>query len=74
MQNKPPSKTLSALLDMFDNLSATARAMEVSRQTVQNWQKAGAIPWAKGEDVERATNGAIKARDVWEDAANARKH
>lgn len=66
--------TYQKLLGFFGNVSATARAFKVERQEIQRWGRQGFIPWRRGEDVEKKTNGFITASEVWESAAKARKH
>lgn len=56
---------LNEAINHFDgNKSEFARAMKTSSQNVNQWTIKGTIPTSKALQVERATNGAVKARDV----------
>lgn len=62
------------LLEHFGGVSQAAIGMKVNRQLVEIWKNKGFIPFKRGNDVEAATEGKIKAVYVWECAAKARNH
>lgn len=65
---------INDLIEHFGGISEAAIGMKVDRQLVDIWNKQGFIPFRRGNDVEAATEGKIKAVYVWECAAKARHH
>jgi hypothetical protein len=49
-------------------------AQKFDRQVVHNWRDRGFIPWKQAELIAYATKGKIRADEVREAAAKARKH
>ena len=57
-------KCLDGAIAHFGTKAELARAMETTAQNVQNWIKKGTIPAANALQVERASGGKVKARDI----------
>jgi len=55
---------IDVAIEHFGNRAELARAMGVSDQNVYNWCKRGTFPTANALEIERISNGAVKARDV----------
>jgi len=63
---------IKRLIDIYGSVSRTAIALQVDRQLVDIWQKQGFIPFKRGVEIEKKTDGQIMAVDVWEAAARGR--
>ena len=57
------------LVEPYDNIHQASKALGISHQLLFHWNKQGFIPFARGKEIERLTNGRIKAIEVWEEAA-----
>ena len=57
-------RCLQAAIDHFGSKAEFARAMKTSAQNVQAWIKKGTIPTNNALQIERASNGKIKSRDI----------
>jgi hypothetical protein len=53
----------------FGSAYKAAQAIGATHQQYYYWQSKGRIPYKRGKDIEKATNGAIKAIEVWENAS-----
>lgn len=56
---------IERLLDLYDNVSAAARALDIPRQQLQSWKRQGFIPYKRGPFIEEKTGGKIKASEVY---------
>ncbi len=54
-------RLLLEVWDYYGSKSATARALGVDRSTVSTWVAHGEIPARRGVEIERETQGAIRA-------------
>lgn len=64
---------LERLVDKYENAYRAAKVIGVSPQLFHNWQDQGYIPFKRGEQVEKATGGFIKASEVYIEAAKGGK-
>ena len=55
---------LNGAIAHFGTKAEFARAMDTTAQNVQNWMKKGTIPTANALQVERASGGRVKSRDI----------
>ena len=55
---------LRMAIEFFGTKAELARAMKTSAQNVENWSRKNQIPTSQALQIERATGGKIKARDV----------
>ena len=60
---------IKKLILHFGSINKASKALGISRQHFQIWQRAGFIPFKRGLDVQAATNNAITAMEVYEAAA-----
>lgn len=61
------------LIEPFDNIHAAAKALGYDHQLLYNWKRQGYIPYKKGDEIEKKTNGRIKASEIWQSASKALK-
>ena len=55
--------TYQQLIAFFGSTSVLGNALDISRQAVHKWETMG-IPEARRDQIEIATNGAIKASEL----------
>ena len=65
-------RLIDRITDHFGSAYRAAKEIGTTHQQYYYWQSKGKIPFKRGKDIERATNGAIKAMEVWEDAEKYR--
>jgi DNA-binding transcriptional regulator YdaS (Cro superfamily) len=61
-------KLIDRITEHFGSAYKAAQAIGATHQQYYYWQSKGRIPFKRGNDIERATNGAIKAVEVWQEA------
>lgn len=49
------------VISHFGSQVATADALGLSQPSVSDWVRAGYVPWLRQLDIERQTNGALRA-------------
>ncbi len=62
-------EALLKAIDICGGQSALAKAVGVKPQAVQQWIGRGVVPVERVADIERATQGAVRARDLRPDIA-----
>jgi len=55
--------TITEVLDHFDGISKTARALGISYQAVRQWVDKGDIPEGRQWQIQALTDGKLKAED-----------
>ena len=60
-------KIKTLLADYNFNMSALARALNVSPQSVKAWYDNGSIPPKQAIKIEKMTNGKFKAIDLYKE-------
>lgn len=65
---KNETRLIDRLTDYFGGAYQAAAAIGAKPQQYYYWIGTGKIPFKRGLSIEKATNGAIKAIEVWEDA------
>ena len=60
---------IDKLIEHFGSSNKAAKALGVDRQVTDIWVKQGYIPFKRGEQIEKATNGLITAHEVYDSAA-----
>ena len=63
---------IDKLIKLYGNAPGAARVLGLDRQFIYNWQKTG-IPYKRGLFIEKKTNGAITASEVWQAASKANR-
>lgn len=53
--------TLDQVKKHFGTIKAAAQSIGCHRNTLLYWQAQGVIPWRRQLEIERATNGALRA-------------
>ncbi len=57
------------LVEMFGSQAEVARAFQLDRAVVHNWVKTGYVPARWAGEVERITDGRIRAEDIVHEAS-----
>ena len=65
---------IDKLVEMYGNASKAAKALGEDRQLVEIWIRQGYIPFKRGEQIEKATNGQITAHEVYDSAARTKSN
>lgn len=65
---KNETRLIDRLTAHFGGAYQAAEAIGAKPQQYYYWIGKGKIPFRRGLSIEQATNGAIKAIEVWEDA------
>lgn len=68
---KNETKVIDRVIDHFGNAYQASIALNIKHQQFYSWIAKGYIPFKRGYDIEKATGGAIKASEIWEDAGKA---
>ena len=63
-------RELKKLLDWFGSKARLAELLNVSRQTVYDWEKRGRISATMATEVERKTNGLFTRKQLRPDVIN----
>ena len=53
--------TVTQVIKFFGGVHATARALNLAQPSVSRWRKNKVIPYLRQLDIERRTNGKLKA-------------
>jgi hypothetical protein len=72
LKQEDKMKPIEQLLSMYGSPTKVGRALGVSRQVVENWVKSGYIPYERATQVHKKTGGAIKNKQIWLAADEAR--
>lgn len=64
---------IDKLIEHYGSQYKVAQILNVKPQQFHNWKKQGYIPFRRGEQVEQATGGLIKASEVYIEAAKGGK-
>ena len=63
------AEAIDKLIELYGNITETAKAIGESRQTVQFWVDKGYIPYKQGANIETKTGGRVTAISVWQSAS-----
>lgn len=55
---------MAELLSRYGTKANMARVLNTSRQNIQTWEEHGRVPYKFAIQLERLTNGEIKAVDI----------
>jgi DNA-binding transcriptional regulator YdaS (Cro superfamily) len=63
------TRIIDEVTTYFGNAHKAAKAIGIAHQQYYQWLDKGFIPFKRGLDIERLTNGVISSADIWEAAA-----
>ena len=66
-------KVIDKVIEHFGTAYKLAKALDVPTQQVYFWKQKGFIPFKRGKEIERITNGAVKSIEIWEEAGRLGK-
>ena len=49
------------VISHYGTQAAAADALDLSQPSISDWVRAGSVPWLRQLDIERMTNGALRA-------------
>lgn len=65
---KNETRVIDRVIDHFGNAYKASEALGIKHQQFYAWIAKGYIPFKRGNDIERITDGTIKAIEIWEEA------